>query len=67
MSNTTKKSPFLTAKEAAKFLRLEQRTLDNWRWAGKGPKFRKHGQLVVYLEEDLISYSEEMSGYSARF
>jgi len=41
-------SPFLTTREAAAFLRVKRRTLDNWRWVGKGPAFHKHGQRVVY-------------------
>ena len=37
------KTPFLTVEEAARYLRLKKRTLDNMRWMGTGPKFRKHG------------------------
>ncbi|MEM6900380.1 MAG: helix-turn-helix domain-containing protein [Pseudomonadota bacterium] len=53
------KSPFLTVEEAAKFLRLEPRTLNNWRWSGKGPRYRKHGQCVVYMEKDLVAFSND--------
>ncbi|HBL93040.1 MAG TPA: DNA-binding protein [Hyphomonas sp.] len=58
-------SPFLTTDEAARFLRLERRTLDNWRWAGLGPPFRKHGGKVVYHETDLVRFSERGGDASA--
>lgn len=57
MAEEFNKGPFLTIKEAAQFLRVHHRTLDNWRWAGKGPRYRKHGKRVVYLKDDLVDYS----------
>jgi predicted DNA-binding transcriptional regulator AlpA len=51
-------SPFLTVKEAAHFLRLKPRTLDDMRCQGTGPKFRKHGGRIVYHLDDLIEWSE---------
>lgn len=51
-------SPFLTVNEAAEYLRLERRTLDNWRWAGLGPDWRKHGGRVVYHIDDLRAFSD---------
>lgn len=56
-------SPFYTNKEAARFLRINPRTLDNWRWSGQGPEYRKHGRTVVYLEEDLIAYSVDPDAF----
>ena len=50
-------SPFLTPAEAAIFLRLDVRSLDNMRWKGTGPRFRKHGNRVFYHEDDLRFYS----------
>jgi len=50
--------PFLTVKEAAHFLRLKPRTLDDMRCQGPGPKFRKHGGRIVYHLDDLIEWSE---------
>jgi hypothetical protein len=55
-------SPFLTVKEAAHFLRLKPRTLDDMRCRGIGPKFRKHGGRIVYHLDDLIAWS----GHSRR-
>ncbi|GJL98842.1 MAG: DNA-binding protein [Methyloligella sp.] len=52
-------SPYLTNKEAADYLRLQTRTLDNLRWIGTGPKFRKHGGRIVYHIDDLEAWSEK--------
>jgi len=51
-------SPFLNVEEAAAYLRLKKRTLDNMRWQGVGPRFRKHGGCVVYHRDDLKAWSE---------
>ena len=53
-----KTSPFLNVKEAAAYLRLRKRTLDNMRWLGIGPRFRKHGGRVVYHSDDLTTWSD---------
>jgi excisionase family DNA binding protein len=50
-------TPFLTVEEAANYLRLKKRTLDNMRWMGTGPKFRKHGGRIYYHEEELKEWS----------
>jgi len=52
-------SPYLTAIEAASYLRLEERTLNNMRWRGEGPAWRKHGGRVVYHREELDNWSRE--------
>lgn len=38
----------LTPKEAADKLRLEPKTLANWRNKRRGPPFRKFGRKVLY-------------------
>lgn len=48
---------FLTVEEAANYLRLKKRTLDNMRWMGTGPKFRKHGGRIFYDKDDLKEWS----------
>jgi Helix-turn-helix domain len=50
-------SPFLTVREAADYLRLKKRTLDNMRWMGTGPLFRKHGGRVYYDVKELTEWS----------
>lgn len=50
----------LNTKDAAALLGLEPRTLQNWRWAGRGPKPRKIGTRAVrYLRTDLMAFIGE--------
>lgn len=51
--------PFLTIAEAAELLRVKQRTLDNLRWHGQGPRFRRHGGRIVYHRDELLAWSEQ--------
>jgi hypothetical protein len=46
-------NPFLNVAEAADFLRLRKRTLDNMRWMGIGPSFRKHGGLAQWYYQNI--------------
>ncbi|MGB6230157.1 MAG: helix-turn-helix domain-containing protein [Litorimonas sp.] len=50
-------SPYLTPEEAGAYLRLESQTLNNMRWKGLGPNYRKHGGKVVYHRDDLDAWS----------
>jgi predicted DNA-binding transcriptional regulator AlpA len=51
----------LTTKEAARLLGIEPRTLENWRWAKRGPRPRKIGtRCVRYLRADLVNFIEDM-------
>lgn len=38
-------------KNAAKFLGVSTRTLDNWRYLGEGPKFIKRGRIFYYMDD----------------
>lgn len=49
-------SPFLTLTEAAAYLRLAPRTLDNMRQRGTGPIYSKHGGRVRYHRQDLNAW-----------
>lgn len=49
--------PFLTTKEAARFLKLKANTLEKMRVYGGGPQYRKHGRHVVYHVDDLMAWS----------
>jgi len=53
------KSPFLTSQEAADYLRLDVKTLNNMRWRREGPNYRKHGGKVVYHMSDLDYWSKD--------
>ncbi|NOT71871.1 MAG: helix-turn-helix domain-containing protein [Hyphomicrobium sp.] len=60
MGNTSMcQSPFLNLSEAAAFLRLYPRTLDNMRQRGTGPLYSKHGSRIVYHRDDLVAWSNE--------
>ncbi len=48
---------FHTTKEAARWLRVSHRTLEDWRMTGGGPSFRKFGRSVRYAVDDLVSYA----------
>lgn len=52
-------SPYLTLSEAAAFLRLAPRTLDNMRQRGTGPLYHKHGGRVRYHRDDLIAWANQ--------
>jgi hypothetical protein len=52
-------SPYLTLHEAAAFLRLAPRTLDNMRQRGTGPLYNKHGGRVRYHRDDLIAWADQ--------
>lgn len=50
---------FLTIEDAAKLLRVKRRTLDNLRWKGIGPPYRRHGGRIVYSRRELLEWSEQ--------
>ncbi len=50
-------SPFFNTAEAAVYLRMRKRTLENMRWRGEGPDFRKHGKWICYHVDDLEKWS----------
>jgi hypothetical protein len=58
MRDTTE-SPFLTIEETAKLLRVQSRTLDNHRWKGTGPPYRRHGGRILYHREEVLRWSEQ--------
>ncbi|MFK5981011.1 MAG: helix-turn-helix domain-containing protein [Rhizobiaceae bacterium] len=51
--------PFLTTKEAARFLVLKANTLEKMRVYGGGPIYRKHGRYVRYHIDDLNAWSNQ--------
>ena len=38
---------------------LSPRTLEQWRWLGKGPRFLKIGARVLYDEDDIEDYEAD--------
>jgi len=47
---------FLTSKQAADYLNVTPRLMENWRWRRVGPKYAKVGNRVRYNLEDLKSF-----------
>lgn len=48
----------LTTAKAAPLIGVSPGTLQNWRVAGKGPRFRKAGRNVVYDIPDLEEWKD---------
>ena len=48
---------FLTTSEAATLLRLSRRTLDGYRFTGRGPAYYVFGSRVVYSRADLLIWA----------
>jgi len=46
----------MTQEQLAEHWQISPRTLEQWRWLGKGPKFLKIGARVLYREEDIDAY-----------
>ena len=58
-------SPYYMLEEAAEFLRLHPRTLDNMRGRGVGPIYRKHGGRIIYHQDDLVAWSKSSRRHSS--
>lgn len=53
--------PYLNTAQAAHYLGVGWRKLMRLRVAGEGPRFRRHGRLIVYHPADLEAWSVSMS------
>jgi hypothetical protein len=53
-----KGSPFLSTEQAAFYLGLSARKLQQMRASGTGPGFRRHSRYVRYHIDDLDSWSK---------
>ena len=49
--------PFMNTHAAAAYLCIGWRKLRQLRVSGQGPRFRRHGRLIVYCAEDLDAWS----------
>ena len=50
---------FLKTPEAAAYLGLSPRSLEYWRFKGKGPRYSRLGRAVVYAVADLDEFARE--------
>ena len=46
----------MTQKQLAARWQISPRTLEQWRWLGKGPRSLKIGARVLYREEDVEAF-----------
>lgn len=46
----------LTQTELARRWKISPRTLEQWRWLGKGPRFLKIGARVLYEEAEVEEF-----------
>jgi hypothetical protein len=51
-------SPYLDVEMAGEYLRVSAATLAKLRTKGNGPRFRKHGDKIVYKVRDLDDWSD---------
>ena len=58
----------LTRAEAADFLRIGRKKLDDWAWQGKGPRYAIVGRQALYRRKDLEEWLEaQMSDFTPQF
>ena len=57
-------SGLLTEAEAAAYLVVAVKTLQNWRGLCKGPSYKKIGRLVRYSTADLAAFAEKTTVHS---
>lgn len=60
-STTSERVPLLTPAEVATYLQVSEKTLANWRYLGRGPRFVKVGRDIRYRESDLEHWLTGMS------
>lgn len=58
-SNALRGTPYLNTDQAAHFLGLSRRTLQEYRTRGVGPAWRRHSRIVQYHIDDLMAWSED--------
>jgi integrase len=62
IKGTAIKAPkYLTSDQAAKYLDVPQRLMENWRWRKTGPAFVKVGSRIRYKLEDLEMFVQNES------
>lgn len=56
-TNSPPTSPFLNTAQAAFYIGLSRRTLEEMRGDGRGPRYRRHGRQIRYHIDDLNDWS----------
>lgn len=57
-------SPLWTNDQASQYLQVKPRTLVQWRYLGRGPRYVKTGRDVCYLKADLDAWIEQQAANS---
>lgn len=52
---------FLDTSQAAKILRQSVRTLQRWRWQGRGPEYARIGRRILYSSTAISDYFAKCS------
>lgn len=58
--------PLATSAEVAEYLRVSERTVEDWAYRGAGPQFSYAGQQRRYKWEDVEKYLAERAGRRSR-
>ena len=45
--------------QAARYLGISIKTLERWRYEGRGPVFRKFGKRVLYSQDELDRWAKD--------
>ena len=61
-ARAAKGSPFLSPEQAAHYLGVSTRTLQQHRSCGSGPRFRRHCRHIRYHIDDLDGWSKGVAG-----
>ena len=54
--NTDSTIRFLSTEQAAAYLGIGRRTLDNWRSQNQGPDYSRAGRRILYDIDDLVAF-----------
>ena len=55
---TNKLETPLCTKAAARYIGFNHRTLNQWRYQGKGPAYRRIGRSIRYFQSELLAWLE---------
>ena len=58
---TTDRQPLATPEEVAAYLRIDPKTLENWRGQRKGPRFRRVGRFPRYRWSDVEAWLDQQT------
>ena len=66
LGDTSDLPRFMTSAQAAIYLNVNPRLLENWRWKRTGPRFVKVGNSVRYTREDLDDFVQNGASVTER-